>query len=177
MIRKIRTHQELQRIKSAWKMTADGVLVWIGGCRIGLSVGIQTLKNGSQNCYLSIDGKLVGYSVGQVAWFLYHDSWPLQEVDHKDCDPKNHKLGNLRLATRAEQCMNRIAGRKGRVNKGVYKRDYGDRWSAQIWVNGVCKNLGTFGSEVEAMAIRHAATKLLHSSFANIKSYGIGVTA
>lgn len=172
---KIRTELELNRIKQAWKMSDDGVLIWISGFNFGKPVGIQTLKNGSQNCYLSVDGVLKGYSVGQVAWFLYSGSWPTQEIDHIDCNPKNHKKDNLRFATRAEQCRNRIAGKANRPNKGVYKRNYGNKWSAQIWINGVCKNLGTYESEEDAIEVRQLATEMMHGSFANTKSYAIGV--
>jgi len=171
MTLKHRTEQELQRIKSAWKMTDDGVLTWISGWKTGMPVCIQTIKRGHQNCYLLVDGKIVGYSVGQIAWFLYYNEWPTQEVDHIDCDPKNHKRENLRLASRAEQCRNRVAGKKGRPNKGVYKRDYGNKWSAQIWVNKRCICLGTFDSADEAVEVRELATELLHGDFANKMSY------
>ena len=57
------------------------------------------------------------------------------------------------------------------------ERDYGDKWSAQIWVNGVCKNLGTYDSEKEAVEIRQLATEMMHGAFANTKSYKAGVQA
>ena len=171
---KKRTEQELENIASSWEM-CDGVLTWKRstnrGKKIGDPVGLSTLKSGHENCCLTLSGKLIGYSLGQVAWFLYHNSWPTQEIDHKDCNPKNNKLENLRLATRSEQCLNRIAGRSGRANKGVYKREYGNKWSAQIWKNGICKNLGTYDSEAEAAEVRELATEMLHGEFANKMSY------
>ena len=171
---KARTAQELEGIASSWEMRG-GVLVWkrnaAGGKKAGDPVGLTTLKSGHQNCYLLFCGKLVGYSVGQVAWFLYTGQWPNGEVDHKDCNPQNNLLENLRIASREEQCRNRAAGRSGRPNKGVYKRDYGDKWSAQIWVNKRCVCLGTFDSEAEAVEVRERATKTLHGEFANTMSY------
>jgi hypothetical protein len=171
---KKRSDSELANIASSWDMQ-DGVLVWkrkaSGGKNIGDAVGITTLLNGHQNCYLSFNGKLIGYSVGQVAWYLYTGEWPSEEVDHIDANPQNHSKENLRLSNRQQQCMNRISGKAGRLNKGVYKREYGERWSAQIWVNGKCKCLGTYDSESEAVQARIEATKMLHGDFANIKSY------
>ena len=171
---KYRTEQELQHIASSWEMRG-GILVWkrnaAGGKKAGDAVGLTTLKSGHQNCYLSLCGKLIGYSVGQVAWFLYTGQWPNGEVDHKDCSPQNNLFENLRVASRKEQCRNRVAGRAGRPNKGVYKRDYGDKWSAQIWVDGKCKCLGTFDSEAEAVEVRELATELMHGEFANKMSY------
>jgi hypothetical protein len=67
--------------------------------------------------------------------------------------------------------MNRIAGKSGRQNKGVYKREYGNKWSAQIWINGICKNLGTYSSEEEASEVRELATEMFHGEFANTKSF------
>jgi hypothetical protein len=171
MIMKLRTETELRKIKTAWSMSEDGVLFWIDGKMKGLPVGIQNLKSGHQNCYLWVDKKLKGYSVGQVAWYLYTGQWPTSEVDHIDANPQNHRKENLRIATRQQQCMNRIAGKAGRLNKGVYKRNYGDKWSAQIWANGKCKNLGTYDSEEKAVQARIEATKMFHGNFANIKSY------
>ena len=177
---KNRTEQELKNIAFSWEMR-DGSLVWKRPTKsrkqIGDPVGLTTTKSGHQNCYLSLSGKLVGYSVGQIAWFLYMGKWPDEEVDHKDCNPQNNLFENLRLSTRSEQCRNRISGKSGRPNKGVYKRNYGNKWSAQIWVDGVCKNLGTYDSEDEAVEIRQLATEMMHGTFANTKSYRTGVQA
>jgi hypothetical protein len=101
----------------------------------------------------------------------------LHEVDHIDGNPQNNLKENLRKATRSEQCKNRVSGKTGRANKGVYKRSYGNKWSAQIWVDGVCKNLGTYDSEQEAIKVRKLATEVMHGAFANTKSYSTGVQA
>jgi hypothetical protein len=175
---KKRSPQELNHIAASWEMR-EGVLVWKrnanGGKKIGDPVGLTTLKSGHTNCFLTHNGKLIGYSVGQVAWFLYTGQWADGEIDHKDCNPQNNVFKNLRLADRSEQCRNRVAGRKGRVNKGVYKRDYGNKWSAQIWVNKRCIHLGTFDSEDEAVEVRELAADMLHGEFANKMSYASAI--
>lgn len=171
---KIRTAQELEGIASSWEMR-DGVLLWKRDAKarkkMGDLVGLSTLKSGHQNCFLSFAGKPIGYSVGQVAWFLYTGEWPTAEVDHKDCNPQNNRQENLRLATRTDQCRNRIAGKKGRANKGVYKREYGEKWAALLWVDNAYKCLGTFSSEEEAVEVRKLAAAKLHGEFANTMSY------
>ena len=172
---KIRSEDELEKIRNSWKISDDGILMWISGFKTGKPVGVQTTKKEHQICYLFINGKLKGYSVGQIAWYLYYGKWATQEIDHIDCNPKNHKKDNLRLATRSEQCRNRISGKAGRANKGVYKRKYGNKWSAQIWTDGKCKNLGTYDSEEEAIEVRMLATEMMHKEFANTKSYELGV--
>jgi hypothetical protein len=171
---KKRDQLELKHIFASWEMR-NGVLTWKrnanGGKKIGDPVGLTTLRSGHINCFLTHSGKLVGYPVGQISWFLYTGKWPDGEIDHKDCNPQNNVFDNLRVASREEQCRNRAAGRAGRPNKGVYKRNYGDKWSAQIWVNKQCICLGTFDSEVEAVEVRERATKTLHGEFANTMSY------
>jgi hypothetical protein len=171
---KQRSQEELDFIRKSWKITDDGIVLWNRKAlwkNIGDPVGLSVSKLGYANCFLTINGKYIGYSVKQIAWFLYHNEWPNLEVDHIDNDPTNNKKDNLRLATRSQQSMNRVSGIRGRKNKGVYKRDYGDKWSAQIWFDGKCKNLGTFGSEKEAIEARLIAAKEFHKEFANTKSY------
>lgn len=173
---KNRSIEELQNIMSSWQMI-DGILCWKrkpkNGAEIGSVVGVTTSTKGHQVCSLTFNKKSASYSVGQIAWVLYYGEFPLLEVDHINNDPKDHRKENLRLATRAEQCRNRIAGKSNRLNKGVYKRDYADKWSAQIWANGKCKNLGTYDSEEEAVEVRMLAAEMLHGDFANNKSYAM----
>ena len=178
-MKKQRTQQELDAIKSAWYVDDESSIRWArkagGGKKIGDLVGLCNVGGGHCMCILSIDKKNIGFVESNIIWFLRNNHWAEKEIDHIDGNPKNNSISNLRLATRSEQNMNKVSGREGRPNKGVYKREYGNKWSAQIWLNGVCKNLGTYGSEAEAIEVRQSATKLFHGSFANIKSYGIGV--
>ena len=94
-----------------------------------------------------------------------------QEIDHIDGNPQNNRKDNLRYATRSQQSLNRISGVVGRKNKGIYKRSYGDKWTAQIWVDGKVFNLGTFDSQEKAIQVRKKATLEMHGEFANLHSY------
>ena len=177
MIKLQRTQRELDAIKSSWQLK-DNQICWARkACtkNIGDPVGLSVQKSNHRVAYLTIDKKLTAFVESNVIWFLIYGEWTLQEIDHIDGNPLNNSQENLRLATRSEQCRNRIAGKEGRANKGVYKREYGNKWSAQIWVDGVCKNLGTYSSEDEAVEVRQLATELLHKEFANTKSYRVGV--
>lgn len=176
MTKKQRTQKELDAIKLNWHLK-DNLICWsrkAGTKNIGDPVGLSVQKSNHRVAYLTIDKKLTAFVESNVIWFLIYGEWTLQEIDHIDGNPLNNSPENLRLATRSEQCRNRIAGKSGRANKGIYKRDYGNKWSAQIWVNGVCKNLGTYDSEDEAIEVRELATMMLHGDFANTKSYRIG---
>lgn len=173
-IRKI-SAEEIIYLQQSWIVSEDGFLYWKrdgnAGIKAGCKVPVITAKNGHQRCYLYFDKKLRGYSCGRAAWIIFYGKDPESEIDHIDCNPKNHSIKNLRKATRGEQCQNRRYGRDGRKNKGVYKRNYGEYWSAQIWKDGKAYNLGTYKSEDEAIQARIAATKKLHGEFANLQSY------
>jgi hypothetical protein len=174
-MQKNRSQEELTNMLESWEIQADGVIVWARpakGRKPGDAVGLSTLKSGHQNVFLTFNKKLVGYSTGQVAWVLHHKCWPDGEVDHADGNPQNNREENLRLSSRAEQSKNRISGKAGRKNKGVYKRS-DTSWYAQIWNDGVCKSLGSFRTEQDAVNARKAATLAQHGKFANVKSYEV----
>jgi hypothetical protein len=165
---------EIEYIQQSWVVGDDGIFYWKrdgNGIKQGDKVKIVTAKNGHQTCYLYYDKKLRGYPCGKAAWMIFYGEDPKSEIDHIDCNPQNHVISNLRKATRAEQCQNRRSGKLNRKNKGVYKRNYGDYWTAQIWRDGKAYTLGTFKSENEAVQARVAAAKELHGAFANLQSY------
>jgi hypothetical protein len=166
---------EIAYIQQSWVVGDDGVFYWKrnggAGVKAGDKVGVMTSKTGHQACVLYYDKKLRGYSCGKAAWIIFYGEDPGAEIDHIDCNPQNHVVSNLRKATRAEQCQNRRSGKLNRKNKGVYKRNYGDYWTAQIWKDGKAYTLGTFKSENEAVQARVAAAKELHGAFANLQSY------
>ena len=173
-MKKTRTLEQLNYLKSSWYVDEEGALRWARKAvykQIGDLVGLSNVKGKHRIAFLSIKGKLIHFVESNAIWYLYTGEWPTLEIDHIDGNPHNNKKDNLRLVTRSQQQMNRIAGKSGRQNKGVYKRDYGNKWSAQIWINGICKNLGTYTSEEEASEVRELATEMLHGKFANIKSY------
>lgn len=179
-MKKQRTQAELDAIQSSWYADDCGVVRWKRdtnrGKKIGDPVGLTVFKSGHRNVLLYIDKKLVSFPESNVVWFLTNGHWPYMEVDHIDGNPQNNLSTNLRLANRKQQCQNRTSGRAGRANKGVYKRSYGNKWTSQIWINGTCKNLGTYDSEDEAAEVRQLATEMCHGTFSNTKSYDLGVS-
>jgi hypothetical protein len=174
---KTRTLLELENIKTSWYIAEDGIVRWNrnakNGICVGDQVGLSKMKSGHLSCYLTTNKKAKCYSVGRVAWFLHNNEWPTNEIDHIDNNPTNNTKANLRLANRAEQCTNRIAGVSGRKNKGVYKRKTKDgyTWRCQLQLNGKQTSLGTFGAKEDAIEFMELAVQMLHKDFANIKSY------
>ncbi len=62
-------------------------------------------------------------------------------TDHRNRNGLDNQRCNLKVCTQQENLRNRGA-------KGAYKK--GNRWVSQITIDGACKYIGCFGTEVEA---------------------------
>ena len=96
---------------------------------------------------IRIDGRR--YKAHRLAWLYVHGAWPTECIDHRDGDPFNNALINLRQATHSQN-MGNMARRKGKgLPKGV--RQNGKNYTARIKCENRMITLGTF-SEIEAAA-------------------------
>lgn len=114
--------------------------------------------------YLQIkfDRKL--YRAHRLAWLYVHGEFPLNDLDHINRVRSDNRIGNLRLATRAENLQNqsmRSTNTSGHVGVSWFKRD--QKWRAQIAVNYKVINLGYFTDLSEAIAARQAAELHFHT--------------
>jgi hypothetical protein len=132
-----------------------GVFHWIkeprtiGPC-LGKAAG--TLR---KNGYVFI--KLPGFGpIGahRLAWIYVHGlTIGGAEVDHRDTNPSNNAISNLRLATSAEQNQNRKVQSNNRSGlKGAYYHacHKGKKWRSQIKVGDRLIFLGYFHTAQEA---------------------------
>ena len=102
------------------------------------------------------------YLAHRVIWFLHSGNDPLeQEIDHIDRNPSNNRLDNLRLATRSQNCTNKITCSASGY-RGVKKHHKGKRWQACIQR----KHLGYFSTKEEAALAFDKAAKKLYGEFA-----------
>jgi len=107
------------------------------------------------------------YYAHRLAWLYVHGKWPPAEIDHKDCDPANNRISNLRLATHAQNAANAHLRRTSTSGlKGAYRHQ--KKWLAQITYNGRRIYLGVFDTDKEAHAAYVAASKDLHGSFTRL---------
>lgn len=105
----------------------------------------------------------------RIIWKLVHDEEPL-EVDHKDNNPQNNCLINLRAADRPKNAQNTLTMRTHKylgTLKGCYKPRNRNFWVAQIKKDGVHHYLGTYKTEQEAHAVYVVKAKELFGEFAN----------
>ena len=93
----------------------------------------------------------------RICWALFYGEWPITYIDHKDGNPNNNSIDNLRLATPAQNLQNTKQYTNNRSGaKGVYLHKYG-KYEAFITKNGRRHYLGLFSSLDAAIAARAKA--------------------
>ena len=107
--------------------------------------------------------------VHRICWYLIYNSWP-KVLDHKDGNPLNNRLSNLREASSADNQANQKKQSKQTSSfyKGVYlfKRD--NKWMAYINREGKRYHLGYFNSQEEAAVAYDKKAKDLFGEFAKL---------
>lgn len=101
------------------------------------------------------------YLVHRLIWTLLKGSIPDGlEVDHRDTDPSNNDIGNLRLATKQEQMRNRNLHKSNQSGlKGVtyHAQHAGKKWRAQLSLGRNKKVITKYCSTKEEAAAAYAA--------------------
>jgi len=94
----------------------------------------------------------------RVAFAVYHERWPEDEVDHISGFRTDNRIANLRNATGAQNSKNqqRRSDNASGVT-GVFWNSERSKWQAQITVQTVHLHLGLFDSFDDAVAARKAA--------------------
>jgi HNH endonuclease/AP2 domain len=127
---------------------------------VGSQLGVKSGYGRMVAC-LNVNGKSYTYKVHRLAWLHYYGEWPSADVDHKDGDPSNNRISNLRIATDSQNLGNMkkpITNKSGK--KGVSWHAVGKKWQAHVKINGVNKYLGLFATIDEAhSAYCQAATE------------------
>lgn len=97
----------------------------------------------------------------RLAFFYVHGRWPTL-IDHKDRNPDNNRIDNLREATPAQNAAN---SRRRNLSgfRGAYF--YAGKFNASIAVNGRAKHLGRFNTAEEAHFAYLKAARELHGEF------------
>jgi len=108
------------------------------------------------------------YPAHRVIWLLTTGVDPADhEVDHRDMNPSNNKIENLRLATHGQNAGNQNKFRNNRLKyKGITKNGRG--YQACIGVKGKQISLGTFDTQEEAAARYNQAALKHHGEFARL---------
>lgn len=100
--------------------------------------------------------------------FLMHYGFLPKIVDHKDKNPLNNKIENLRAADRFENCQNAktpVTNKSG--IKGVNWHKKLQKWNVQLNVNGKKKNFGYYNDIDYAKFVVEAMRYKYHRDFAS----------
>lgn len=146
----------------------NGVLVWRnsqGSQKAGRPAG-----NHRTDGYVRIKLDRRLHMAHVLIWIMHHGDIPeWLEVDHRDGNPSNNRIENLRLATHKQNnCNMKLARHSTTGFKGVTKRQNADRWRAYITQHGKRIWLGSFGSPEEAHRAYCEAAERLFGEFARV---------
>lgn len=113
--------------------------------------------------------------VARVCFAWYHGKDPgAKQVDHKDTNPANDRIRNLRLATHSQNMYNQKRNKANTSGiKGVYYQESRGKFVAMIKIKGKSKYLGSFLTKEEAGERVAKARKELHKVFANDGQTGV----
>lgn len=102
----------------------------------------------------------------RVAWAIFYNEWPSQNIDHINNNPEDNRIENLRQATQQENCWNkRVRSDSGCGYKGVGWNKKTKTWFARIQVGAHRKYLGSFESAEEAHKAYCQAAKEIYGQF------------
>lgn len=139
------------------------------GTRVKQGQAQGSTSKGNRYYQVGLFGKY--YKVHRIIWTIVYGDPGQQEIDHRDRDSTNNKIGNLRLATKGQNMANRkMTAASG--YRGVYA--VGPSYKQQIRFNGVERYLGVYSSpEDQARAYDAQATEYFGEfQVLNFPSYG-----
>lgn len=119
-----------------------------------------SLDNGY--CRISLDA--VDHKAHRIIWKWVKREEPPEMIDHKDGNPSNNRLSNLRATMYHGQAWNRRARKDNTSGRqGVWRGE--GKWQAGICVKGHRRHLGLFASAEEASVVYEAAARELFGEF------------
>lgn len=151
-----------------WKLSH---LDWLptGGQRLGKKVigGVAGSLRGDGYRIIRIKGR--GYLAHRIIWEMHHGPIPSgMQIDHINGNPRDCRVGNLRLATHGQNIWNQRAQKNVFNLKGVYRN--GSGFSSRISVHRKLIRLGTFPTKgLAALAYAKASMKY-HGTFSRFAS-------
>lgn len=115
---------------------------------------------------VKLHGRKYGYH--RIAWLLFYREWPKNQIDHKDQDPTNNRISNLREANSAQNLQNRKTPKNNTTGvKGCsWSPAYG-QFRVRFQKDGKSIHVGYFNSIEEANIAAKIARSKHFGEFAN----------
>lgn len=119
--------------------------------------------------YVMVDGQK--YLVHRIIFMMIHGYVP-DLIDHKNQNPSDNRIENLRPATKSQNAANSAARNKSGI-KGCYFSEKSGMWSANIFDGEKTVHLGSFCSAEEARSARVSAEKSFYGEYASSVEGGL----
>jgi hypothetical protein len=108
--------------------------------------------------YMLIRINRVQYYSHRLAWLIVYGEWPINEIDHRDGNPSNNRISNIRLATGKENIRNSRVRRDNKSGlRGVWWNEKRKKWEVRIKAEGKFLYLGRFSNFNDASSVRISA--------------------
>ncbi len=158
MLELVRTafHYDSELGGLVWRLDwGDGKAGEIAGC-------VKVLKQSKSGAKIRIVGLgFKKYAAHQLVWFWHHGVWA-KLIDHRDGNPLNNRIENLREASSAVNAQNRRAASRNNKLGVLGVSQAGKNFSAQITIPRKSKHLGTFKTAAEAHLVYVQAKRKYH---------------
>jgi hypothetical protein len=129
---------------------------WMGK-NVGEEAGTQRTDADGMT-YRSVSIKYKIFMSHRVAWLLHYGRWPAMQIDHKDGDGLNNRIGNLSEVTNKQNAMNQKLNAKNSSGvTGVRWHKLAKKWTARIVQDQREIYLGLFESFEDAVRARKEA--------------------
>ena len=102
----------------------------------------------------------------RAAWAMQHGEWPIDCIDHINCDKLDNRISNLREATKSTNGMNR--GRQSNNSsghKGIHFDESRGKWIVQLSINGKRVVMKRFTELNDALIAHKEALEIYHGEF------------
>lgn len=146
----------------------DGMIFWRKRPAFNIPAGSRA-GSFSNDGYRKLKINNIGYVEHRIIWIMFNGEMPEgYQIDHKDCNPSNNKIENLRLATQTQNRYNQARYKKNKSGyKGVGWHKAHGVWRARMGINKKVIHLGSFKTpELAHQAYKDAAIKI-QGEFAN----------
>lgn len=146
----------------------DGMLFWKVRKANAIPIGTRAGRQHPDGYrYVMIDNKHHGEH--RLIWIMFNGPIPEGvDIDHRDRVKNNNVIGNLRLASTAQNLWN-VDRYKSNTSgyKGVSYRQDVNKWRVRICNNGRRITIGYFKTAEEGYEAYKKAANELHGEFAN----------
>lgn len=101
----------------------------------------------------------------RIGWFLTYGAWP-GEIDHKNRNPSDNRIENLREVTHQQNIINRKLQSNNKTGlRGISWDQNRKKWRAAIGINGRTTTIGRYKTKSEAQTAYFQKAKEIHGIF------------